>query len=118
VLNLADTRLRPVMWRASLVTALFGLTEPLFVPAYWNPPSLFELAQRTGFDIESLIFAFAIGGIGTVLYDTPTRQHLVAASPVERTAPLHRCGGKTAAFKVLIEEGTELILAAHCSAPA
>jgi hypothetical protein len=90
VLYLANTRLRTVMWWASLVTALFGLTEPLFVPAYWNPPSLFELAQRTGFDIESLIFAFAIGGIGTVLYDTLTRQHLVAASPGERTAPLHR----------------------------
>lgn len=90
VLYLANTRLRTVMWRASLATALFGLTEPLFVPAYWNPPSLFELAQRTGFDIESLVFAFAIGGIGTVLYDTLTQQHLVAASPVERSAPQHR----------------------------
>lgn len=40
---------------------LLGFTEPLFVPAYWNPPTLFDLAQRTGFDIESLIFTFAIG---------------------------------------------------------
>ena len=29
---------RPVMWRVSLVTAAFGLTEPIFVPEYWNPP--------------------------------------------------------------------------------
>ena len=43
---------RRVMWRVSLVTAVFGLTEPIFVPSYWNPPSLFELAQRTRFDIE------------------------------------------------------------------
>ena len=50
-----------------LVTAAFGLTEPIFLPEYWSPPSLFELAQRTGFDIESLLFSFAIGGIGAVL---------------------------------------------------
>ena len=60
---------RLAMWRASLVMAPFGLTEPLFVPEYWNPPSLFELAQTTGFDIESFIFSFAIGGIAAVLYN-------------------------------------------------
>lgn len=90
VLYLANVRLRTVMWRTSFVTALFGLTEPLFVRTYWNPPSLFELAQRTGFDIESLIFAFAIGGIGTVLYDTVTRQPIVSTTQVARRAPLHR----------------------------
>jgi hypothetical protein len=89
-LYLVNTRLRTVIWRAGLTTALFGLTEPFSVPAYWNPPSLFELAQRTGFGIESLIFSFAIGGIGTVLYDTLTSQHIVAASPEECSAPLHR----------------------------
>lgn len=78
------------MWQASLATTLLGLTEPLFVPAYWTPPSLFELARRTGFDIESLIFAFAIGGIGTVFYGTITRQFLVPVSPPERHAPMHR----------------------------
>lgn len=78
------------MWRVSLVTMVFGLTEPLFIPAYWNPPSLFELAQRTGFDIESLIFSFALGGIGTVLYDTFTGRQLRAASQVLRSAPRHR----------------------------
>ena len=65
---------RHVMWRVSLVTAALGLTEPIFVPEYWNPPSLFELAQRTGFDIESLIFSFAIGGIGAVLYNALTQR--------------------------------------------
>ena len=73
---LANAPLRPVIWRASFGTALLGLTEPIFVPEYWNPPSLFELARRTGFDIESLVFAFAIGGIGSALYHTLTRQHL------------------------------------------
>lgn len=86
----ASPRLRGVMWRASAATAVFGLTEPIFVPAYWSPPSLFELARRTGFDIESVIFAFAIGGIGSVLYETLTRQHLVRVTVAARTAPLHR----------------------------
>lgn len=89
-LYLANARLRPVMWRASLGTALFGLTEPIFVPDYWSPPSLFELARRTGFDVESLLFAFAIGGIGSTLYHTLTGQHLVPAPAAERAEPLHR----------------------------
>ena len=65
---------RATMWRVSLATMPFGLTEPLFVPAYWNPPSLFDLAQKTGFDLESLVFSFAIGGVGSVLYNALTRQ--------------------------------------------
>jgi hypothetical protein len=28
------------------------------VPEYWRPPSLFDLALKNGFDIESLLFAF------------------------------------------------------------
>lgn len=57
------------MFYVSLFTMPFGLTEPLFVPEYWNPSSLFNLATKTGFDIESLIFSFAIGGIGAILYE-------------------------------------------------
>lgn len=50
------------MLYVSFLTSLLGLTEPIFVPKYWNPPSLFNLAQNTGFDIESLLFSFGIGG--------------------------------------------------------
>ena len=81
---------RKVMRWASIFTAPFGLTEPLFVPAYWNPPSLFNLAQKTGFDIESIIFCFAIGGIGTIFYNLLTGRSLVAAGSHEKTQPLHR----------------------------
>jgi hypothetical protein len=87
---LANPGHRKVMWRTSLATALLGLTEPIYVPRYWNPPSLFELAQRTGFDIESLIFAFAIGGIGSALYDTLTRRDLAPVSAAERHSSRHR----------------------------
>src|SRR3989344_3479519 len=61
---------RKEMLIVSALTMPFGLTEPFFVPEYWSPPSLFNLAANTGFDIESLIFSFAIGGIGSVLYET------------------------------------------------
>jgi hypothetical protein len=71
---------------ASTATSLLGLTQPLFVPEYWNPPSLFGLAQRTGFDIESEVFCFAIGGIGVVLYDALTRRALRPLSRAERRA--------------------------------
>lgn len=81
---------RKAMVWASLYTAPFGLTEPLFVPEYWNPPSLFDLARRTGFDIESLIFCFGIGGIGAVLYNLLTRQRLEPALAAERRRARHR----------------------------
>lgn len=90
VLYMLNPKHRSVIWRTSLGTALFGITEPIFVPAYWNPPSLFELAQRTGFDIESFIFCFAIGGIGAVFYNTVTGQDLVPMSKAERRAFQHR----------------------------
>ncbi len=81
---------RAVMWRASLATMPFGLTEPLFVPAYWNPPSFFDLAQKTGFDLESLVFCFAIGGTGSVLYNVLTRLNPTDLPPVERRRHRHR----------------------------
>ena len=76
LLFLAFDQHRRKMWWTSLLMAPFGLTEPLFVPEYWNPPSLFELAQTTGFDVESIIFSFAIGGVGAVLYNIITRKRL------------------------------------------
>jgi hypothetical protein len=81
---------RRAMLRASLLTMPFGLTEPLFVPQYWSPPSLFDLAARTGFDIESLIFSFALGGIGVVLYNAMAGKTLVPLSAEHRDLPLHR----------------------------
>lgn len=80
---------RQMLW-TSLFTTPFGLTEPLFVPEYWNPPSLFHLAQRTGFDIESLIFTFGIGGVGAVLYNALTRLRLQPLETTERHHARHR----------------------------
>lgn len=80
---------RPMLW-ASALTAPFGLTEPLFVPAYWNPPSLFDLAQRTGFDVESLIFCYAIGGLGVAAYRALAPVPLRRLNHHARSSPRHR----------------------------
>ena len=88
-LFLSFRRDRKVMMWASALTMPLGLTEPLFVPRYWNPPSVFDLAQTTGFDIESLIFCFAIGGVGTVLYQVATRRRLRPVGRDERRKRRH-----------------------------
>jgi len=75
---------------ASLCTAPLGLSEPLFVPEYWNPPGLFHLAQRTGFDIESLIFSFAIGGVGAVSFNVLAGVPSADVSGTERRSRRHR----------------------------
>jgi len=73
-----------------LGTMLFGLTEPLFVPNYWNPPTLFNLAQTTGFDIESFIFTFAIGGIGSVFYKIVVKKNSVPENEEEKINKRHK----------------------------
>lgn len=78
------------MLTVSLWTSIFGLTEPLFVPAYWNPPSLFNLAQNTGFDLESFIFSFGIGGLVVVLYEKFFPAEHVFLSQREKNMPRHR----------------------------
>lgn len=81
---------RRKMMIVSFWTSLLGLTEPIFVPRYWNPPSLFDLAHRTGFDIESIIFAFAIGGGAVILYDWIFPQKYADMSLTERHSSTHR----------------------------
>ena len=81
---------RKEMLKMSLITMPFGLTEPLFVPEYWMPPSLFDLAAKTRFDIESLIFSFAIGGIGVVLYNLIFKQTFQEITHTERNHRRHR----------------------------
>lgn len=84
----ANTR-REMLW-VSLGTMLLGLTEPLFVPEYWNPPTLWDLARRTGFDLESLLFSFAIGGIVFAAYHVIFGVAPSESLAHERSHPRHR----------------------------
>ena len=78
------------MLRVSIWTALMGMTEPLFVPRYWNPFTVFDLAHRTGFDLESLLFSFAIGGIVFAAYDLLFHARPLETIASDRTKGLHR----------------------------
>lgn len=90
IIFISNPVFRKGMLGVSLWTMLFGLTEPLFVPLYWNPPTLFDLAAKTGFDIESLIFTFAIGGIGSVLYRLVKKIDIEPFSQSERSHRRHK----------------------------
>jgi hypothetical protein len=59
---------RQMLW-VSFISSFTGLLEPLFIPSYWNPPSLFNLNATAHFDIESVIFSFGVGGVASVLYE-------------------------------------------------
>ncbi|MBI2628380.1 MAG: hypothetical protein HYW71_03100 [Candidatus Niyogibacteria bacterium] len=77
---------RREMLLVSFWSSVFGLTEPLFVPSYWSPPSLFDLAHRTGFDIESFIFMFGVAGIAAVVYERifPTKHQSMPSYEMAR----------------------------------
>lgn len=92
---------RPMLW-ASVLTAPFGLTEPLFVPRYWNPPTLFDFAQRTGFDLESLIFCFALGGLGVATYRAVAPVPWRVMDHDARHSPRHRWHLPALASPVLV----------------
>lgn len=98
---------RKEMLKTSLWTMPLGLSEPLFVPEYWNPPSLFNLAQKTGFDIESILFSFAIGGIGAVLYSIFFPASQKPLHKLEKSKSRHKIHGYTLAIPV----GVFLLLA-------
>lgn len=89
-LSLKNKGSRREMLIVSIWTSLLGLTEPLFVPEYWSPPSLFNLALRTGFDIESLLFSFGIGGIAVVIYERIFSVRHKEITVKEKHAPLHK----------------------------
>lgn len=81
---------RKKMFRVSFWTMWLALTEPMFVPEYWSPLTLFNLARRTGFDLESFIFCFAVGGIAVIIYDSIFRARPVKMLEQEHNKARHR----------------------------
>jgi hypothetical protein len=53
-----------MLW-GTLLAAPFAFTGFLFIPEYWSPPSLFDLAQRFGISIEDVVWSGAVGGIAS-----------------------------------------------------
>lgn len=88
IIFLFNSYFRKEMLLISLLTAIFGLTQPLFVPEYWSPDPIFHFAY--GFDIESIIFCFAIGGIGAVLYDLVLGKEYTKMTKDEIKSEVHK----------------------------
>jgi hypothetical protein len=60
--------MRREFWWASFTCAALGFSEPLFVPSYWNPPSLLKFGH---WDFESFPFCLATGGLAAILCEIP-----------------------------------------------
>ena len=56
-------RNRHEFWWGSFACGLLGFTEPIFVPEYWDPPSILSYRR---WDLESFAFCFFVGGIAGV----------------------------------------------------
>jgi Lycopene cyclase len=80
---------RQMLW-GSLVAGPLGVTNILFVPQYWTPPSLFNLDERMGFGIEDILWATAVGGIASVVGEIFLKERLSrirSARPKRHYAP-------------------------------
>ena len=64
------------LWWASVSCSILGITEPLYVPAYWAPPSILKLYR---WDLESFVFCFAVGGIAAVFWELPRIKRIMLA---------------------------------------
>ena len=59
---------KEMLW-GSLVGAAFGWVNYFFIPDFWDPPIIFDLTRKIGFEIETTLFMFSWGGIATVIYE-------------------------------------------------
>ncbi len=67
---------RPQMIWGTLVSMPFALTSLLFIPQYWQPPSLFNLDTRFHVGIEDFLWAGAVGGIASILGEYILKERL------------------------------------------
>jgi hypothetical protein len=69
---------RAVIRWGTLISAPLALTNILFVPQYWTPPSLFDLDQKIRVGIEDFLWAAAVGGIASVVAEILLKERLSA----------------------------------------
>jgi len=69
--------LRKEMIFGSLLAVPFALTEIMFIPEYWNPPSLFGADAKYGIGLEDFLFCFFVGGIAAVIFELIERKKTV-----------------------------------------
>jgi hypothetical protein len=83
--------LRSKLLVSSLAGAPLGLTNPLFVPDYWDP---FHVVRVLGlFDLESVVFSFFVGGVAACAYLTIARVPAPSGAPPLAPYHLGACAG-------------------------
>lgn len=76
--------LRKELWWSSIICAPLGFFEPVWFMYYWDPrPTLFDLTTKIGFDIESILLMFLIGGISGSLYEVLFHRRLKLSNTVD-----------------------------------
>lgn len=70
------------MLGASLITAPLGFTEYFFTQDYWYPDFYIPIIQGVG--LESVLYAFCIGGIGAVVYEVLFQRFFINKTSVAR----------------------------------
>jgi hypothetical protein len=89
---ISKPKLRRQMLWIRFFTMLIGFLQPIFVPRYWNPLSLFNLAATSHFYIESLLFSFGTGGMASILYNATLnakRNKMKADQSIKEKRGLH-----------------------------
>jgi hypothetical protein len=69
-LHRKDLRYKIIL--SSLVILPLGIFDYLSQPSYWHPPTFFSIPVG----LEGVLLGFSLGGIGAVLYDEISKQHL------------------------------------------
>lgn len=80
--------LRKQMTITGLLFLPFFLIDKMLIPNYWQPRVLFDLYNKAGFSLESIIFMFTASGLFATLYEFVTKSKEKAAiivKPSKRT---------------------------------
>jgi len=66
--------LRKQMVITGLLFLPFFLFDKMLIPSYWQPRVLFDLYDKLGFSLESILFIFTASGVFAVLYKFAMRK--------------------------------------------
>lgn len=66
--------LRKQMAITGLLFLPFFLLDKMLIPNYWQPRVIFDLYNKVGFSLESILFMFTTSGLFAVLYEFVTRK--------------------------------------------
>jgi hypothetical protein len=72
---------RNIMLKLGLLCCPYAFAEIVYIPKYWNPPSVFDITtlffnKLVRIEVEAFICAFIVAGVGGVIYSVFTNQRV------------------------------------------